>query len=311
MATLLSRCAWPWLLGGLAAGTLYLYYIVGAQPARPFPDAAQTAFGRAAGVLRGIHAAAQLILAGCICGQAGALFPETSGLHWVGLGVLALAAFAARKGTAVVLRCGAVLFVPIALILGAVPLLALHGARWAWALPAGAPSDFGAGLLFALLPLSLGWLRPQLHESDAAPGRWLPGLCLAPAAFAGICSACISPALARQPMSVLRLARSVTVFGVMLRLESFVSCALMASAFTGVGLLLCSALAAGRKTEIRSSDVLYFSLATAVVSMLPDRVVLPLGTAAATFCALYSILTTTSGGKRRISKKLDFFEKKA
>lgn len=298
ISTLLACGDWLWV--GLGAALACLYYIMyGRRDGKPIQSPVWL------GCLRGL---ALLVLAGLLSQQVGALFPETEGLPWVGLGVLALAAAAASKGFAVVLRCGAVLFVPLALVCLAVVLLAIPGAHPAWFTPRIRPLDGAVSLLLLLLPASLSCFAPLVTEHNARPCRWAAYLGLAATLTAAVTAACLSPELAEQPMSFYTLARSVSVFGVMLRLESCVSGALVASAFSGMGLLLCAARQV-LPERLQSVSVWYLTGIAALISLVPAPVLTPIAIVSGIFCVLFSVLTQALVSREKPEKKSVFFEK--
>lgn len=309
MAALLCRGDWPWVAAGAALA--WLLYALAARRRMPaLSDAVRRAFPHAAKPLLALNALALLFLAALLSQQIGTLFPQTAGLRWVGLGVLALAAFAAHKGLAVVLRCGAVLFVPLALILGAVPLLAAHGATLAWLAPRGDVLGGACALLLFLLPAALSCFVPEIRVQDAKPRRWMGALGLAAVLGAAVCAACLSPQLAAGEMSFYLLARSVSVFGVMLRLESFVSGALTASAFSALALLLLTAKKL-LSDCIKDVSVWYFAIIAGGASLLPADALIPISLFSAIFCALFPVLAQGLAVGRESEKKSDFFEKNA
>ncbi len=306
----LSRGGWIWVTAG--AGLSLLYYYNMYKPGR----GKMASRVSSPGTLRWVRGGAMLILTAELSAQVGSLYPETLGLRWVGLGVLALAAAAADRGTAVVLRCASVLFVPLSLILGAVPLLALPGLRWEWVRAAGKPTDAAAALLLFLLPGSLDCLQTQVREENADLRRWMLSLGLGAGFVSFVTWGCLSPALAAKPRSFWRLARSASVFGVMLRLESFVSGALTASAFCGMALLLCACAriiftdqkadpipdAKNRSKKTESGRAKYLtrvpllSITAAGLSLLPGPILDALALAAAIFCGLIAVWNTICGG---------------
>lgn len=304
LTTLLSRCDWPWVGAGaaLACG----YYIMYRR--RP---AAETE-NRTPKPLAWLHAAALLLLCALLSQQVGTLFPETAGRAWVGLGVLLLAAAAASRGTAVVLRCGAVLCLPLTLVCGAVVLLAIPGAKASWLAPQNATLGGAASLLLFLIPASFFCLAPRSSDSGdgctASPWKWALALGVFATLCAAVTSACLSPRVAAQPMSFYTLARSVSVFGVMLRLESFVSGALTASAFAGMGLLL---RAAKKVLQVRAPDGSVWALVAlaGLLSLLPGKILSLSAAVSAIFCAGIPIVTQALVDRKKPEKKSVFFEK--
>ena len=115
--TVLCRLPWTAVLPGGLLGTAYYYimYRLGRRTPLPVQQAARLVCGNhIARFLSVLSAGVLALLAGWITGRSVAVFSDLRQAHWAGLGVLALAAVAAQRGTAVTLRCASVLLVPLA-----------------------------------------------------------------------------------------------------------------------------------------------------------------------------------------------------
>ena len=304
--TLVCRLSWPWVAAGAALSVLY-YYIVFRRLAER--SVRLGGFGKA---LLLLQAVALLVLTALISHSVSALFPQIDGTVWAGLGVLALAAFAAQKGVAAVLRCGSVLMVPMVVVFAAVLVLGLPSAKLEWLVPQGEPPQALFVLLLFLLPSALSQLMPHVRQHNGKPWHWAAGLGVLALAASAVVAARLSPALAERPMSFYTLSKSITVFGVMLRLEVFVFGALTAGAFLSMALLLCVAEKAVRTAlpvPEQTPAVLLIAPAAALLSLLSSAILEKAALASAIFCVVFSVLTQAVGQGKIIEKKTDFFQK--
>ena len=237
--TLLPGCGWASVaLGAAAAGGLYallwtaLRLRRGGALSKPRPCPLWAAIP---GVLWLLLAAART------AAYSPRFFPESGGAAWIGLGVLALAVCAARRGLPVLLRCAAVLFVLLCAVFGTVLLCSLPQLRPDWLAPRLSARELGAAFAVFLLPGPGLRFLPRLHGPRRGWPGWALAFALAATAAAAIAEGCLSPALAQEPLAFDTLSRSLSLFGVMLRLEVLVRAALTACAFFACALLFCLA----------------------------------------------------------------------
>lgn len=250
-----------------------------------------------------------LLAAAGAAARSASAFPETGGVLWAGLPVLALAALTAGRGTAVVLRCGSILALVFAPLWALVLIFSAPAVELRWLAPAGRLADCLRAAPVLLLPAA------GLFFIDRSPGpRAVGGLQLAlpltAAAVSVVAGGCLSPRIAAAPDSVHLLAQSVSVLGVVRRFEALTSAADLAGCW-----LLCALLlrAAGTAAEIclprlpsRQRGVALTALAAALLfpaARLPQPV-----SAALTgiFCGLLPLLLLGVGDRKifcKIQKK--------
>ena len=305
--TLLCGFSWASVLLGAAAATGLLWAV--GQLERKRERLSPTALRY--GVMLPI-ALVFLLLAARLAAISPQFFPQSGGAAWIGLGVLVLAAAAADRGPAAVLRCAAILLLPVGAVFAATLLLALPQLRLRWLTPAldlqqiaeSAAALLCAGTAFPLL----GGRRRQSGRSLPLCGGGLLAVCTA-----AICAGCLSPRLAAGGQGFLTLSRSLSLFGVMLRLEALVYGALTACVFVACALLLCLAGAVFPKTHrarilpgLLCAALLYPSL------RIPRELLLLGGSVSGVFLAAFpqavAVKTGAVRGLKKAEKKLGFLQ---
>lgn len=156
-----------------------------------------------------------------------AIYPESRGGPLTGLLLLLAAAYAAERGEETVLRSGAILFFFLTAVEAVILGFSAVQVRAAWLAPQTGRVPFAA-MTAALSPMAVLYVRGRARRT----GGWLAagvGLCAA----AALCAAgTLSPRVAgEEAFAVYTMAKSVSVFGVMERLEPVVSAALTAGGF--------------------------------------------------------------------------------
>ncbi len=167
-----------------------------------------------------------------------AIYPESRGGPLTGLLLLLAAAYAAERGEETVLRSGAILFFFLTAVEAVILGFSAVQVRAAWLAPQTGRVPFAA-MTAALSPVAVLYVRGGARRT----GGWLAagiGLCAA----AALCAAgTLSPRVAgEEAFAVYTMAKSVSVFGVMERLEPVVS----AAQCDGGGLLLLRAILRAR-----------------------------------------------------------------
>lgn len=156
-----------------------------------------------------------------------AIYPESRGGPLTGLLLLLAAAYAAERGEETVLRSGAILFFFLTAVEAVILGFSAVQVRAAWLAPQAGSVPLAA-MTAALSPMAVLYVRGGARRT----GGWLAagiGLCAA----AALCAAgTLSPRVAgEEAFAVYTMAKSVSVFGVMERLEPVVSAALTAGGF--------------------------------------------------------------------------------
>ena len=233
--------SWAWVLAGCAgaAAVFVLYGLL--QKKTDFAGLAPavlTAFGPVPGkTVLALTAVWTILAAGRAVGISERAFPEDKTHILTALSVAVLAAYSGSKGQRVTARCTAVIAMGLAAIYGVLLLTALRDVKITWCRPWG---DWRQGLTVfgaMLTPSAVLLIEPERRERGAFPAAI--GLLLAvPAALAAVTVGCISPRVAaREPIAFYTMAKSLTLFSVMERLEPLVSAALYLGAFSLVSLL--------------------------------------------------------------------------
>ena len=216
--------AWAAAAGAAAWGILWLLFAFWpVDPPRPV---------RAAGAVLWFALA---VWAGRMSAES---FPDTARSAAAAALITGLAALAAGRGPAVLGRCAGILIWITAALFGVVLICGLTQMRTEWL----RPSDCRPALRPAAVLLLPAAALPLRGRTEGGAGRGFGavfGISTAAAAAAGaVIVGVLSPALAREPMAFLTLARSVSILGVIQRFEALISGALLMSGFCLCALLL-------------------------------------------------------------------------
>lgn len=224
---------WLWVLaGGLLVGLYYIYM-----------DRVLPAGGLAV-VLPKIPAVLTLLWTvtamAWSANLADSAFPMVEGFPFLGWTMLALAAWGSWRGSAACARCAGVLCLFLIVLYGIVGAFAVPDIQPEYLKPAGRWTDslLAAGLF--LLPVGV-WYLP-CGRSRKKPA-WAAGLLLpaAGAALAAITAGVLSPLLAASlPSPLYTLAQSVSLFGVVERIEPLLSAAMTMGVFCLLSAMACA-----------------------------------------------------------------------
>ena len=228
---------WGWVLLGcaIAAG----YYVLTQELANGavyLPELTVRAFGKAAGrTTLVIGRAFTLRAAAQTARRAGIAFPD--GTAWLAGGVIVLlGTLAGEKDAKQAAKVCGVLFLVLAGLYTIIILAAAKSAQLRWMEPWG-----GARQTREVVPplLVLTCLRFLPGRKAAVKSGWLGLLAVCPAAFAALTAGCLSPRLTQQlTFPFYTVSQSLSVLGVMERLEPIVSAALFMGFFALESLLL-------------------------------------------------------------------------
>ena len=235
----LPRLGWVWATAAAAISALLLGLCGRRCAPGGLTEVIPAAFGR---VGRAVHALVLLggaLLLGGAARALCAIYPESRGGPLTGLLLLLAAAYAAERGEETVLRSGAILFFFLTAVEAVILGFSAVQVRAAWIAPQTGRVPFAA-MTAALSPMAVLYVRGGARRT----GGWLAagiGLCAA----AALCAAgTLSPRVAgEEAFAVYTMAKSVSVFGVMERLEPLVSAALLMGFFALESLLFASARA--------------------------------------------------------------------
>ena len=240
-----------------------------------------------------------LLLLGSTAGELCAAYPKGDTFPLIGLLLLLLAAYAAERGEAVVLRVGAIVFFALLIFFALILGFALPKVHFAWLAPQ--TSVDWKRLTAALCPTVVLYLGGSEEKSKCTP--WL----LLGVVFATLCSAVtagsLSPAVAsEEAFPFYTAAKSVSVLGAMERLEPLVSAALTAGGFCLLA-LVCAAN--GRIVAVflpraeKFTAILNFALGGAAMwlSKLLPSAVFAVGTAI--FWGILPLVTLSLGIRKK------------
>ena len=228
---------WGWVLLGcaIAAG----YYVLTQELANGavyLPELTVRAFGNAAGrTTLVIGGAFTLLAAAQTARRAGIAFPDGTAELAGGVIVL-LGTLAGEKDAKQAAKVCGVLFLVLAGLYTIIILAAAKSAQLRWMAPWG-----GARQTLEVVPslLALTCLRFLPGRTQRVKRGWLGLLAICPAVLAAVTVGCLSPRLTQQlTFPFYTVSQSLSVLGVMERLEPVVSAALLMGFFALESLLL-------------------------------------------------------------------------
>lgn len=242
---------WGWVLLGCAIAVGY--YVLTQELAGGavyLPELTVRAFGKAAGrVVLAIGGVFTLLTAAQTARRAGIAFPDGTAELAGGVIVL-LGTLAGEKGAKQAAKVCGVLFLVLAGLYTIIILAAAKNVQLRWMEPWG-----GARQTLEVVPplLVLTCLRFLPGRKAAVKSGWLGLLAVCPAAFAALTAGCLSPRLTQQlTFPFYTVSQSLSVLGVMERLEPVVSAALLLGFFALESLLL----EAGREQIERAAPII-------------------------------------------------------
>lgn len=248
-AICLCGCGWIWVLAGAALVTGYDLLLD-----RLFPEGGLAALcagsgwsGKACGALIYLWLVVELAWVGALADWA---FPAINGFPELGIVLLGVTAWGIWKGTSACARCGGVLCMAVLVLYAAVAAFALPDCRLEYCVPKGEPGETIKVVGLCLIPTAL-WLLPRKKERGAAhPFALL--IPLGAGALALVCAGVLSPELAAaEPVALYTLAQSISLFGVMERMEPLLSAAMTMSLLALLSILAAAARAAAEPLSPR------------------------------------------------------------
>jgi len=239
-AVLLCRLNWLWVLIGGSVVCLYYLYI----EERLGRDSLTQRLGRL-GFSGKVIAAIMLfwiilVMGYCAC-LADSAFPMVDGFPGLGWVLLVLTAWGSKKGPRACASCSGILSLFLLALYGVVAAFSLPDVELSYLRPEGRWTQAVAAAVIFLLPFGV-WMVPV----NAGKGRgrlWVLLLPILAAALSAVTAGVLSPELAGTvQVPLYELARSVSVLGVVERIEPLLSAAMT----MGVFCLLTSLACAGR-----------------------------------------------------------------
>ncbi len=225
--------SWPWVLAGGLLVSLYYIYL----------DVRLGADGLSAVMpkwLRGLTWCWTVILLAWTANLSDRAFPMVNGFPTLSLTMLALAAWGSWKGTAACARCAGVLCLFLIGLYSIIVGFSLPDVQLTNLKPMGAWQDAVKIIGLFLLPSAV-WYGPCTRSRKKpvwSMGALLPaGAALLSAVTAGV----LTPILAAAwPVPLYTLAQSVSLFGVVERIEPLLSAAMVMGAFCLTSAMACA-----------------------------------------------------------------------
>ena len=240
-ATVLCGLNWLWVLVGGAAASLYYYYIDRRLGTDGLAERLSGVFGFTGKVLCVFFLFWVVFAMGWCAALTDSAFPMVDGFPGLGWVLLALTAWGCRKGPRACAGCSGILCLLLLVLYGMIAIFAMPDVKKEYLMPT---SDWEQALIaLGLLLLPAGvWCVP-VREQKRTGWAVLLFLPLGAAALAAAAAGVLSPELAAERMvPVYDLAQSVSVFGVVERIEPLVSAAMT----MGIFCLLTSLASAGQ-----------------------------------------------------------------
>lgn len=239
-AACLCGYGWGWVLVGAAAASVYDLYMDRAVPAGGLVQVYERAgvIGKVLLVLSGLWA---VVLMSWSSAKIQMAFPSIQAVPELSLVLLALAAWSSRKGIGAGAACSGVLCLVLVVLYGLLAAFAVPDLEWSQLRPWG---TWEQGLLswgLCLLPGVLWFLPrgPRYEKPCRLPAILLP---IGSAILAAWTSGILSPQLAAvRPSPLYDLAQSVSILGVMERIEPILSVAMTMGLYALLSAFACTA----------------------------------------------------------------------
>ena len=273
-----ERQRWAWLAAGLsaaiaakgcgfgwvwvaAAGLLVTGYYI-------YMDIKLQSLGVAAFLPRPLAISALLwliLLMAWTADLANGAFPMVRGYPVLGWTVLALAAWGARKGVAACARCAGVLCLFLAVLYGIIAVFAMPDVQIQYLLPAGNWQEGWMAVGLFLLPAAV-WYLPCTRSKKRPAWQMALLIPLVSALLVAVTAGVLSPILARElPSSLYVLAQSVSLFGVVERIEPLLSAAMTMGVFCLVSVMACACMRLWGKVPLRKWSGVICCAAAAII----------------------------------------------
>lgn len=293
-----ARLHWRWVLVAVLFAAIYYCMLYRKTAEKPLTELTVSVYGTAGKRMLGLIAVWLVWLAGYLADKSALSFPQTAGLPLTGLAVLALAAWAAKDGIRTVVRCGTILLLLLAVLYATVLTFSTPQVRTKWLSPAG---DWTQAVFFfplLTLPTLVLYFKPEPDGTSLIP--WLTAGAVLTLAASVITAGCLSAPVAAREMSFYTLARSVSLFGTVLRFEALISAACLAGFFCLIGFVLCTAREILMFLEWKR-EMLWIFLLAVLAAVLSSRLSPSFFSAGAgIFCAVFPLITQGIGGRKKL-----------
>lgn len=235
-----SGLSWSWVLAGSIPAALYYIYMDRKADVGGVAALLTVSFGKGGKILAGAALLWTVIAMAWAAQLADAAFPMVDGFPVLGWVMLALAAWGSRKGTVACARCAGVLSLFLLVLYGVVLVFSAPDIQMKNLLPRGHWLDGAQSLGLCLLPACLWYLPCRKLSKRPAWGLGVL-LVLGTTALAAVTAGVLSPELAAVlPAPLYMLAQSVSLFGVLERIEPLLSAAMTMGVFCLLSAMACS-----------------------------------------------------------------------
>lgn len=235
-AVLLCRLSWLWVLVGGSAVCLYYLYIEKKLGTDGLADRMSGTVGNVIAVLMLFWIV--LVMGYCAC-LADRAFPQVDGFPGLGWVMLALAAWACRKGDRACAGCSGILSLFMIVLYAVVAVFSLADVKIEYLKPDGRWTQALSAAVMFLFPFAV-WMMP-VGGRKGKGNRWVLLLPVLAAALSAVTAGVLSPQLARSAqVPVYELSRSVSVLGVVERIEPLLSAAMTMGIFCLLTSLACA-----------------------------------------------------------------------
>ena len=231
---------WVWVLVAAILVSLYNINMEKRLPRKGVAELLPECFGIAGKILAVPVLLWSVLLMAWSANLVNRAFPMADGEPILGWTVLALAAWGGRKGSAACAGCAGVLCMFLLALYGVIAGFAIPDIRLNNLIPAGGWEDGVAALGIFLLPAAV-WYLPGSGSRGKPMWQMVLILPLFAGGLAVVTSGVLSPLLARsQPAALYTLAKSVSLFGVVERIEPLLSVAVTMGIFCLLSALNCA-----------------------------------------------------------------------
>ena len=229
-AAVLSGLEWVWVLAAGLGICFYYYYIEKRLQTDGVAGRLSESFGFVGKVLAVLGLFWCVLVMGWCALLADAAFPLVDGFPGLGWVLLALTAWGSRRGPRACAGCAGILFLFLLGLYGAIAVFSVPDVEWRYLVPT---PDWRQGLLAAgmfLLPSGVWYVPVRERKGKRQPMIFL--LPLFAAALSAVTAGVLSPEVAKDTaVPVYELARSVSVLGVVERIEPLLSAAIIMGLF--------------------------------------------------------------------------------
>lgn len=228
---------WLWVLLSSAAACAMLLWIQRAMPSIGVAAQIRLRWGKAGRIVNGVFFLWLVVMMSWTAGLSNRAFPMVSGFPELGWVLLGLAAWGICKGVEACARCCGVLCLLLIGLYGLVLVSALPDIQWEFMMPKGTVKQIVWCLGLALLPAAI-WLLPKQKKEEYTPWTMIILFPLSAGVFSLITAGVLSPELAAEErVPFYNLTQSISVFGVVERMESLLSAAMIMGVFSLLSML--------------------------------------------------------------------------